>query len=122
MSDDQMRATLLRLLERTKAAEIDWRISRRPNARYFMDLGNWRLRIESEDGNGEHPFLFSILSRENSWAEVESLRSVDLDRPLTEEERETNQVLRELWESARRNAVGVDTALVEINELLKGPG
>jgi hypothetical protein len=81
--------------------------------RYHIDSGDYRLTIASEDGDGGPPFKFSIRKR-GSAVELESLSMSNLSGHLTLDRIRASDALEKLYQLARRQALGVDEAIAEV--------
>lgn len=115
MNADGLETTLYRALEKTRADGLNWEKGGGKN-RYVVDVGKFRLRIESVRAKGEHPFKFSI-TIPSGGGEIDEIRSAEANTPLSDDKMQFNQALRELWELASRKA-GAGTHVVEVNQLL----
>ncbi len=97
MSD--LETTLSLALEKTKAKSLKWKQAAK-TTRFVVELDKWRLRIESVSENGKPPFKFSIMQPGSGKGEIDAVRSVEADHPLSADETRVNQALQELWELA----------------------
>lgn len=80
-----------------------------------MDVGQYRLRIESVRARGEHPFNFSIVKKGGGGPEQALVTSAEAGGQLQPDQTQRNQQLRELWElSAAQGRPSFD----ELNKLL----
>lgn len=113
-SENSVETTLRRALEKTKSGKLAWEKGGGKN-RFVVDVGNYRLRIESVRARGEHPFKFSIVGKGGSGPEQEAIFSIEADTPLDDAQRKLNQELRELWELGKEQ---VGPTLKELNKLL----
>lgn len=98
---------LARLLERTNQEKVNWQSTSADDV-FIAVLGNSSVRITEFFHDGMHAVL-SILNEEGR--EIENLHNVSDD--------EWYEDLRELYQKARRIALGVDSQLDDLLKILE---
>lgn len=123
MPDDaSLNRILDRLLQRTQSGGQDWEPSdygRHPS--FVTEVGTWPVVVFSVDGDERHPYRLAILNADEE--EIEALQTLDVQTVRSTTERnsraERNKALSQMFQAAKRNALGVDRALSEIEEILE---
>lgn len=110
MADDDERLVKIAeaLIERTEQGSAGW--SHIGGEAYQSEAGRHVLQVESLDGDGAAPFKLSLRNAEGP--ELESIRS---SSPLLSRQ---NEVLERLYQVARREALGVDDAIAQVEKTL----
>lgn len=120
-SDPQLKNILQRLLKRTESRKQEWKPSNRAIGPTFETLvGDWKIVVYSEDGDGKPPLRMEL--RNKVGTELETLQTTEVMRIPREERDEVralNRDLTRLYQLAKRQALGVDEALSEIEKLLE---
>ena len=79
-------------------------------------MSQWKIRVASQDGDGQPPYELSLLDQRGR--NLESLKTVSRARVVREGVGEMNDELAKLYRLAKRGALGVDSALDEIDRYL----
>jgi hypothetical protein len=120
MTDEERMVRILeRLIDRSEEGRYEWLQDEDiPDTAFWASLGDWHVRIMSVDSDGEHPFRMSIFgTEEDSGPEVSFLES--RLPPESDDDRQLNRNLAQLYRLGRRAAIGADKALDEIEKLLE---
>jgi hypothetical protein len=110
MAAGKYEALLSRLVSKTNHNELDWRES--PSADTFQtSFANYSVTIsETEGRRGQIDYVVSLINSEG--VVVDNISDTDLDSGSGDTY--FFQMLRGLYQAARRRALGVDNALDEI--------
>jgi hypothetical protein len=116
MAENELDSTLSRILVATRADKIQWKAAQAPT-RFVANLNQWRFRIETQHGDGDTPFKFSLMQPGSGKGEIAVVKTTDPDRPLPASDVSTNDALQELWELAGGQQPGLSD-VEQVNELL----
>ena len=111
---DQVQRLLSTLIRRTNKGELEWGIGS-SDTEFVLSASKGAIVIQSIDEDGAHQYQLTILSPDG--VQVESYRSVERGQ-VTEEGLE----LGELYEGARRTAVGSTTVIKDLLDELDDGG
>lgn len=113
MSGQKIVALAKTLAERTARGELDWEESERPGV-FQLSFSNSSVRIyhrESRQQRGSREFVLSIHNSVGVEVEEVGDESLPVDDAFP--------MMRQMYEEARRKAMGVDTAIDSILEDLE---
>src|SRR4051812_43907758 len=99
------------LVERTEEGRIHWTSGDDPTS-FGVSLPSTSILIQSVDGDGEAPFRVSLA--DSNGVTIESFESespMDYPPETRSDIERLNRALRQLYEGARRNALGIDKIL-----------
>jgi len=101
------------LLKKTRAGELDWRVSVLED-RYQVSFKDNTVRLyRTEEGEYGNPFVYVELINDEGIV-AETINDEELDRDVPKGEHHWFQKLATLFEMARRAALGSDKILDEI--------
>jgi len=121
MAMEKQKQIIKLLIHKTSKSEVDWK-STIKNNEFQVSFAKSGLRIVASEGEGDTTDYYIILLNEDGSI-VDSFSDVDLDT----ENREQNikpkwfPILKELFDSARRTALGsekiMDDILIELGDI-----
>ncbi|MFC7933550.1 hypothetical protein [Streptomyces cinereoruber] len=119
-TDDRLVKIVKLLLRSTKAGRLEWdSVGSNDRPRYVTSFTDASFVVYSKDNDGAHPFIVELRNERGEILEsIQSASIRPLRRELNEEERlerqsqrEFNNILYELHNVARRNAMNIDSFL-----------
>jgi hypothetical protein len=119
MSNSKVGALLEGVIANTKSGKMKWQESHLAN-RFDLNFPNSTISIQPTINNSglfdEEGFRITIYN--GSGTQIETFSDYDIKDEWAEKQRSSIQDLKELYEDARRQALGVDIVLDElINQL-----
>lgn len=116
---DRLWEILAGLVEKTEAGSQTWVQAEDDETAFRTRIGSYSLEIESADGDGAAPYNLSVLDENGDTVEVAESQTVSGTGAAVNTARQRNRQLRELYDLARRKALGID---IKLDEIARGLG